>query len=98
MASGYLADSDDDLSTDAEEDRLFAKQLAALQEQFEYLINTHILFPNCVYKLLQLYLVLVLYKKDNHKQFCQNLQVNPEMFGKLIKRIKDSPIFISNGP
>ena len=32
MASGYEADSDDDLSTDLEEDMLFIRQLATLQQ------------------------------------------------------------------
>ena len=97
-AAGYQADSDNDLSTDTEKDRLFIERLAALQEWIDYLSNTHVLFPNHVHKLSQLYLVLVLYKEDDHKQFRQNLCVNPETFDKLIKRIEGDPIFVSDRP
>ena len=98
MASGYEADSDDDLSTDAEEDVLFIRRLATLQDQINYLTSTRVLFPNRVHKLSQLYLVLVLYKEDDHKRFRQNLRVNPETFDELITRIEDDPIFVSDGP
>ena len=67
MASGYEADSDDDLSTDAEEDVLFIRRPVTLQDRINYLISTCVLFPNRVHKLSQLYLVLVLYKEDDHK-------------------------------
>ena len=72
IAAGYEADSDGDLSTDAEDDRLFIRRLAALQDRINYLSNTRVLFPNRVHKLSQLYLVLVLYKEDDHKRFRQN--------------------------
>lgn len=96
--AGYEADSDDNLSTDAEEDILFINRLAALQERINHLTNTRVLFPNRVHKVSQLYLVLVLYKEDDHKRFRQNLRVNPETFDELIKRIDDDPIFMSDGP
>jgi hypothetical protein len=67
MAAGHNGDSDDDLSTDTEDDRLYIKRLAALQERINFLTNTCVLFPNRVHKLSQLYLVLVLYKEDDHK-------------------------------
>ena len=95
--AGYEADSDDNLSTDAEEDILFINQLAALQERINHFTNTRVLFPNHVHKLSQLYLVLVLYKEDDYKRFQQNLRVNPETFDELIKRIDDDPIFMSDG-
>lgn len=98
IAAGYEADSDDDLSTDAEEDMLFIRRLAALQERINYLTTTRVLFPNRVHKLSQLYLVLVLYKEDDHKRFRQNLRVNPETFDELIKRIEGDPAFVSDGP
>ena len=47
----------------AEDDRLFIRRLAALQDRINYLSNTRVLFPNRVHKLSQLYLVLVLYKE-----------------------------------
>jgi hypothetical protein len=98
-AAGYETYSDtDDLSTDAEEDALFIRRLAALQEWIDYLTRTRVLFPNRVHKLSQLHLVLVLYKEDDHKRFRQNLRVNPETFDALITRIKDDPIFVSDGP
>ena len=96
IASGYEADSD--LSTDAEEDRLFISQLASLRERIDYLTSTRVLFPNRVHKLSQLYLVLVLYKEDDHKRFRRNLRVNPETFDELINRIEDNPVFTSDGP
>jgi hypothetical protein len=98
IAAGYEADSDDDLSTDTEDDRLFIRRLAALQDRIDYLSNTRVLFPNRVHKLSQLYLILVLYKEDDHKRFRQNLRVNPETFDALIKRIEGDPIFVSDGP
>jgi len=98
IAAGYEADSDDDLSTDTEDDQLFIRWLVALQDWINYLSNTRVLFPNCVHKLSQLYLVLVLYKEDDHKRFRQNLRVNPETFDALIKRIEGDPIFVSDGP
>lgn len=98
VAAGYEAGSSDDLSTDAEEDRLFTKRLSALQERINYLTSTRVLFPNRVHKLSQLYLVLVLYKEDDHKRFRQNLRVNPETFDELIKRIEGDLIFASDGP
>jgi hypothetical protein len=68
MASGYKADSDSDgLFTDAEEDQLFIRWLAALQEQIDCLSSTCVLFPNHVHKLSQLHLVLVLSKEDDYK-------------------------------
>jgi hypothetical protein len=98
-AAGYETYSDtDDLSTDAEEDALFIRRLVALQERIDYLTRTRVLFPNRVHKLSQLHLVLVLYKEDDHKRFRQNLRVNPETFDALITRIKDDPIFVSDGP
>ena len=69
MAAGYEPNSDDDLSTDAEEDSLFIRQLAALQEQINYLTNPCILFPNRVHKLSQLYLVLVFVGERRNKKF-----------------------------
>jgi hypothetical protein len=99
MASGYEADSDSDgLSTDAEEDQLFIRRLAALQERIDYLSSTRVLFPNHVHKLSQLHLILVLYKEDDHKRFRHNLRINPETFDELIKRINGNPIFVSDGP
>ena len=98
IAAGYEADSDGDLSTDAEDDRLFIRRLAALQDRINYLSNTRVLFPNRVHKLSQLYLVLVLYKEDDYKRFRQNLRVNPETFDALVKRIEGDPIFMSDGP
>ena len=100
IAAGYEADSDsdDNMSTDTEEDQLYMKRLAALHERFNHLTDTHVLFPNRVHKLSQLYLVLVLYKEDNHKRFRRNLRVNPETFDELMKRIEGNPIFTSDGP
>ena len=97
MASGYEADSDD-LSTDSEDDMLFIRRLATLQQRINYLTSTRVLFPNHVHKLSQLHLILVLYKEDDHKRFRQNLRVNPETFDELITRIQDNPIFVSDGP
>jgi hypothetical protein len=98
MAAGHSGSESDDLSTDSEEDRLYIKRLAALQERIDYLTNTRVLFPNRVHKLSQLYLVLVLYKEDDHKRFRRNLRVNPETFDQLIKRIEGHTVFVSDGP
>jgi hypothetical protein len=96
LSAGYEADSD--LSTDTEEELLFLKRLAALHKRINHLTSTRVLFPNHVHKLSQLYLVLVLYKEDDHKCFRQNLRVNPETFDALVKRIEDNSVFASNGP
>jgi len=100
LSAGYEADSDSDtdLSTDTEEELLFLKRLAALHKRINFLTSTRVLFPNRVHKLSQLYLVLVLYKEDDHKRFRQNLRVNPETFDALVKRIEDNAVFASDGP
>ena len=100
LSAGYEADSDSDtdLSTDTEEELLFLKRLAALHKRINFLTSTRVLFPNHVHKLSQLYLVLVLYKEDDHKRFRQNLRVNPETFDALVKRIEDNAVFASDGP
>ncbi|KAF9260898.1 hypothetical protein L218DRAFT_974149 [Marasmius fiardii PR-910] len=64
-------------------------------ECIQYLENTHVLNPNEVHKLSQLYLVLELYKKYDPKCFQCNLHVSPSTFDALLQHICDYWIFQS---
>ncbi|GLB38048.1 putative DDE superfamily endonuclease [Lyophyllum shimeji] len=86
------------VSSSEAEDMSFASKLNTIRARIKYLSETRVLYPNKVHKISQLYLVLVLYKEDDHKRFRQNLRVNPETFDKLLSRISQHPIFISTGP
>ncbi|KAF8220392.1 hypothetical protein L208DRAFT_1541002 [Tricholoma matsutake] len=98
LPSNFNLDTDEEMSSEEEEDVTYFRQLSAVQAHINYLTNKCVLFPNRVHKLSQLYLVLVLFKADDHKQFHQNLRVHPATFDSLLAKIDSHPVFVSDGP
>jgi len=90
-SDGMVVDKDPVSSDD--EDTIHTKCMSDIANLLKAITETHVINPHKVAKCLQLYLVLVYFKKDDPKQFCQNLLVSPGTFDELVTRIEDCAIF-----
>lgn len=86
-----------DMDWEAEADVMYQERYRAIREHIQYLETTRVINPNKVPKLSQLYLVLHTYKTSDPKRFRRNLRVTPATFDGLVAKIKDDPIFLSEG-
>ncbi|KAG6819196.1 hypothetical protein H0H93_014448, partial [Arthromyces matolae] len=96
-ASESANTTEDEPSSDEELDLHYSSRLKAVREHIKYLSKTRVLEPNCVHKLSQLYLVLVLYKEYDPKRFRKNLRVAPKTFDELLKLISPHLVFTTTG-
>ncbi|KXN80887.1 hypothetical protein AN958_06943 [Leucoagaricus sp. SymC.cos] len=84
-------------SESEDKDNYYLCHLNNIRAHIKYLMETCILEPNCVHKLSQLYLVLVLYKQYDSKHFWKDLCIASKTFDQLLKKIADNLVFISTG-
>ena len=84
---------DKNLVSSDDEDTIYMKHMSDIANLLKVITETCVINPHKVAKCSQLFLVLVDFKKDDPKQFHQNLQVSPETFDELVTRIEDHAIF-----
>ncbi|KAJ3531949.1 hypothetical protein NMY22_g7953 [Coprinellus aureogranulatus] len=92
-----FSDQMDEEEEEWEKTKEYLKSLAAIRARIEFLSTTRVLHPNTVHKLSQLYLVLVLYRRDDPYRFRRNLRVSPSTFDGILTQIQDHEVFLSTG-